>query len=165
MKKINLKIKNEDIENLSIAEEVLLSGYIYTARDAAHKRLCEMIDKGYELPIPLYGESIYYMGPTPTKVGQVIGSAGPTTSGRMDVWTPKLISLGLKCMIGKGERSEEVKAAIKKYGAIYFETYGGCGALLANCIKESKVIAFDDLGTESIKRLYIEDFPAVVSIK
>jgi fumarate hydratase subunit beta len=137
---------------------------MYTARDAAHKRLTEMLDRGEPLPFPLDGAAIYYAGPSPAAPGQVIGSAGPTTSGRMDSYTPRLIALGLRAMIGKGLRSEAVIAAMREYGAVYFAAIGGAGALLSSCIKEVSVTAFEDLGTEAVRCLRVEDFPVIVAI-
>jgi len=143
---------------------VLISGVIYSARDAAHSLLFEMIKRGEELPIELEGQIIYYVGPCPAKPGRAIGSAGPTTSGRMDLYTPLLLERGLKGMIGKGERSKEVVDAIVKYGAVYFGAIGGAGALLADSIKESKIVAFEELGPEAVYRFKVENFPAIVVI-
>ena len=147
---------------LRAGDEVLLNGVIYVARDQAHRRMIEAIDKGEELPFDIRGQVIYYMGPSPARPGQVIGSAGPTTSGRMDRYTPKLLEMGLKGMIGKGMRSREVKEAIKKYKAVYFAAIGGAGALISKSIKSSEVIAYEDLGPEAVRKLYVEDFPVVV---
>jgi fumarate hydratase subunit beta len=146
-----------------VGTRVIISGTIYTARDAAHQRLAQAREKGEKLPFDIKGQTVYYMGPCPARPGQVIGSAGPTTSSRMDVYTPGLIAAGLRAMIGKGDRSPEVKEAIRKNKAIYFVTIGGAGALLAKTIKEAEVIAYKDLGTEAIVRLTVEDFPAVVA--
>lgn len=162
--KIETPLKDEIIEQLKAGDLTLLNGYVYTARDAAHKRLVEIINSKLTLPFDLKGQVIYYVGPTPAPPGKVIGSAGPTTSSRMDSYTPLLLSLGLKGMIGKGQRSKEVIEAIKKYKAIYFLATGGAGALLSRHIVEAKEIAFPELGTESIKRLLLKDFPAVVAI-
>ena len=137
---------------------------IYTARDAAHKRLCERLDRGEELPMDIRDAVIYFVGPTPAKPGQAIGSAGPTTSYRMDAYSPKLIRAGLTGMIGKGKRGDEVVAAMKECGAVYFGAIGGCGALLSRCIRKAEVIAYDDLGAEAVRRLEVEDFPVVVVI-
>ena len=145
-------------------DAVYLTGEVYTARDAAHKRLVELLDQGAKLPFPPQDAVIYYVGPTPAKPGFVIGSAGPTTSSRMDAYTPRLLSLGLRGMIGKGKRSPEVVCAIKDTGAVYFGAIGGAGALLASCIKSCEVIAFPDLGTEAIRRIYVENFPVVAII-
>lgn len=161
------KIKIEELRNfaheLEVGEKVLLTGYVYTSRDAAHKRIKALIDKGEKLPYDLKDAVIYYAGPTPAKEGQPIGSCGPTTSGRMDKFAPEFIDLGLAGMIGKGERSEAVRDAIVRNNAVYFCAVGGAGALAAKCIKSCEVIAFEDLGCESVKRLYIEDFPVIVA--
>lgn len=152
----------EQIKKLRAGEEVLLSGKMLTARDAAHKRLYDLIEKGEPLPIDLKGACIYYVGPSPTRPGKVIGSAGPTTSGRVDPYTPKLLELGVKLMVGKGKRSDAVKEAIKKFGAAYLAATGGAAALLAARVKGSRVVAYEDLGPEAIRELEVEDFPAVV---
>jgi len=152
------------IESLNCGDKVLLNGIIYTGRDAAHKRLYEIIKKGEKLPFDLNGQIIYYVGPCPAKPGTVIGSAGPTTSGRMDPYTPILLQHGLKGMIGKGLRSREVVEAIVKHKAVYFAAIGGAGALLADSIKEAEVLAFPDLGPEAIYKLRVENFPVVVVI-
>ena len=149
---------------LKSGDSVLLSGVIYTARDAAHKRLCELVAQGKELPLDIKDSIIYFVGPTPARPGQAIGSAGPTTSYRMDAYSPTLIAQGLTGMIGKGKRNEEVVAAMKENGAVYFGAIGGCGALLSKCIKKAEVIAYDDLGAEAIRRLEVEDFPVIVII-
>ena len=150
------------VEKLRAGDQVFITGTIYTARDAAHKRLIQTLDKGEKLPLEIAGQTLYYMGPSPAKPGQVIGSAGPTTSGRMDSYTPRLLAAGLRAMIGKGGRSMGVKEAIKKYKAIYFAAIGGAGALIAKSIKKAETIAYEDLGAEAIRRLEIEDFPAIV---
>jgi len=160
---ITSPIDAEVIEKLTVGTRVLISGVIYTARDAAHKRLVQALDRGEELPFDLKGQTLYYMGPSPARPGQVIGSAGPTTSSRMDIYTPRLIAAGLRAMMGKGSRSPEVKEAIKRYKAVYFATIGGVGALLAKSIKQAEVIAYEDLGAEAILRLNVEDFPAIVA--
>ncbi len=160
---ITSPIETETIEKLTAGTQVLISGIIYVARDAAHQRLIQALDKKGELPFDPNGQTIYYMGPSPAKPGQVIGSAGPTTSSRMDIYTPRLIAAGIKAMIGKGNRSPAVKEAIKKYKAIYFAAIGGAGALLAKSIKQAEVIAYEDLGTEAILRLKIDNFPAIVA--
>ncbi len=152
------------VEKLRTGTRVLISGVIYTARDIAHRRLIQALDKGEELPFDPRGQTIYYMGPSPAKPGRVIGSAGPTTSTRMDIYTPQLLASGIRAMIGKGSRSLEVKNAIKEYKCIYFVTTGGAGALLARSIKQAEVIAYKDLGPEAILRLAVEDFPAIVAI-
>lgn len=144
-------------------DEVLISGIVYTVRDMAHKRLCEAIDSGAELPFDLEGAIIYFVGPTPARPGRVIGAAGPTTSSRMDVFSHKLIARGLKAMIGKGYRNEEVREALKKYGAAHLSAIGGAGALLSKHIVAAEVIAYEDLGTEALRKLEVVDFPAVVA--
>ncbi len=156
-------IDAEITEKLTVGTRVLISGVIYTARDAAHQRLVQALDKGERLPFELSGQTLYYMGPSPAKPGQVIGSAGPTTSGRIDIYTPRLIAAGIRAMIGKGSRSPEVKEAIKQYKAVYFATIGGAGALLAKSIRKAEVIASEDLGAEAILRLEVDDFPAIVA--
>jgi len=161
-RKITLPLNDEKVRELRSGDSVLLSGVIYQARDAAHKRMVEALDNGIELPIDIRGQTIYYMGPTPPRPGNVIGSAGPTTSGRMDPYAPRLIAGGLKGMIGKGKRSQSVKDAVKDYKAVYFATIGGAGALLSRSIKKAKVVAYDDLGAEAIRKLEIEDFPVIV---
>ena len=155
-------VEPKAIEGLRAGDQVLISGVVYTARDAAHKRLFQALEKGEPLPFDIRGQTIYYMGPSPARPGQVIGSAGPTTSGRMDIYTPRLLSAGLKAMIGKGSRSPEVKEAIKQYKAIYFAAVGGAGALIARSIKKVEVVVYEDLGAEAIRRLEVEDFPAIV---
>lgn len=160
--RITPPLTDAQIEKLRAGDKVFITGTIYTARDAAHKRLIELLDAGKELPLELKGQMIYYVGPTPEKPGQVIGSAGPTTSGRMDAYTPRLIELGLKGMIGKGARSKEVIEAIKKHKAVYMAAVGGAAALIARSIKKAEVIAYDDLGPEAIRRLEVVDFPAIV---
>ena len=149
---------------LKAGDRVLLSGTVYTSRDAAHKRIFEMMDKAERLPYDIAGAVVYYAGPTPTPDGLPIGSCGPTTSGRMDVYAPKMLDMGLVAMIGKGGRKQSVVDAIVRNGAVYFCAIGGCGALAAKCIKSCEVIAFDDLGCESVKRLTIENFPLIVGI-
>ena len=161
---ITSPIDAEIVEKLKVGTKVLISGVVYTARDAAHCRLVQALDSGEKLPFELDGQTLYYMGPSPAKPGQVIGSAGPTTSGRMDIYTPRLIAAGLKAMIGKGNRSPEVKEAIKKYKAVYLATIAGAGALLHKSIKQAEVIAYEDLGAEAILRLEVADFPAIVAI-
>lgn len=163
-KHITLPISDQDLEELKAGDAVLLSGTIYTARDAAHKRLVELMQEGKELPIDLQNASIYYVGPTPNKEGQVIGSAGPTTSSRMDAYTPLLLDRGLKVMVGKGKRSDAVKKSIIQNKAIYFVACGGAGALLSHAIIKSEVIAFDDLLSEAIRKLEVKDFPCFVGI-
>lgn len=162
IKRISTPMSDAMVEDLKAGDNVLLTGTIYTGRDAAHKRLVDLLDSGEELPVDLKGQIIYYVGPSPAKPGQVIGSAGPTTSNRMDSYTPQLLEIGLKGMVGKGSRSAEVKAAISKYKGVYFAAVGGAAALIARAIKESEVVAYDDLGPEAIRRLYVEDFPLIV---
>ena len=157
-------LTDEDLERLKTGDRVLINGVIYTARDAAHKRMVELLDSGQELPFDIRGQVIYYAGPAPAKPGAVIGSCGPTTSYRMDVYTPKLIQRGLKGMIGKGTRSSQVKESMMNHKAVYVAAIGGLGALLAKTIKEAEVIAYPDLGPEAIRRLVVEDFPAIVAI-
>lgn len=161
---ITLPLTEELAKSLHAGDTVYLTGTIYTSRDAGHKRMCEALARGEELPFDPKDATIYYVGPTPAKPGQVIGSAGPTTSYRMDAYTPPLLDLGLKGMIGKGKRSPEVIEAIKRNGAVYFGAIGGAGALLAKCIKKAEVIAYDDLGAEAVRRLEVENLPAVVVI-
>ena len=163
-KKIQLPLTKEIIRGLKTGDSVLLTGIVYTARDAAHKRMAETLEKGEPLPFDIKDAVIYYLGPSPAREGKVIGSAGPTTSGRMDAYTPALLDLGLAGMIGKGKRSEEVILAMKKNSAVYFAAAGGAGALLARHIKKSEVIAYEDLGTEAVRKLYVEDLPAIVVI-
>jgi fumarate hydratase subunit beta len=155
-------LDEETVRSLRTGDSVLITGTIYTARDAAHKRLVELLQEGKELPIPLQGEIIYYVGPTPPKPGAPIGSAGPTTSGRMDAYAPTLMEAGLRGMIGKGSRSEPVRTAIQKYGAVYFAATGGAGALLARRIRKAEIVAYEDLGPEAIRRIEVENFPVIV---
>ncbi len=161
-KRIMLPLTDEVVEGLRAGDEVLLSGVIYVARDAAHKRIIAALDQGEKPPFELKGQTIYYMGPAPAKPGWAIGSAGPTTSYRMDVYTPRLLAEGLKGMIGKGNRSLEVREAIKKYKAVYFGAIGGAGALIAKAVKKAEVIAYEELGAEAVRRLEVEDFPVTV---
>jgi len=163
MKKLTPPLSDADIGSLRAGDEVLVSGAVYTARDIAHKRLCELIDAGEELPFPLEGAIIYFVGPTPARPGQVIGAAGPTTSSRMDAFSPKLIAGGLKAMIGKGYRGREVRDALKEHCAVHLATIGGAGALLSKHILAAEVIAFEELGTEAVRKLEMVDFPAVVA--
>ncbi|KJR98946.1 MAG: fumarate hydratase [Peptococcaceae bacterium BRH_c4a] len=160
--KLTTPLNDEIIENLRIGQKVLLNGAIYTGRDTAHKKMVELLDQGKPLPIDLKGQIIYYVGPSPAKPGQIIGSAGPTTASRMDVYTPRLLALGLKGMIGKGKRTPEVIKAIKQYKAVYFAAVGGAAALISRCIKSCDVIAYPELGPEAIRKLYVEDFPVIV---
>lgn len=162
MHHITSPLEPQVIEKLKAGDQVFITGTIYTARDAAHKRLVQALDKGEKLPFDLAGQTVYYMGSSPAKPGQVIGSAGPTTSGRMDTYAPRLLAAGLRAMIGKGSRSLEVKKAIKEHKAIYLAAVGGAGALIAKSIKKAEVVAYEDLGAEAIRRLEVEDFPAIV---
>jgi fumarate hydratase subunit beta len=159
---LNTPLTDADIEKLRAGDVVLLNGIIYSGRDAAHKKLMELLDKDEALPFDLKGASIYYVGPSPAPPGRPIGSAGPTTSGRMDAYAPRLHALGLKASIGKGKRSDEVKKAMQEHKAVYFGATGGAGALLSKCITASKVIAFDDLGPEAIREMTVKDFPLLV---
>lgn len=163
-KQITAPISQSVSESLKAGDYVYLTGTIYTARDAAHKRMYESLKKGESLPIELADQMIYYMGPSPAREGNVIGSAGPTTASRMDKYTPELLDLGLRGMIGKGKRTEAVKDAIVRNKAVYFAAVGGAGALLSKQIKKAEVVAYDDLGTEAIRKLYVEDFPVIVVI-
>lgn len=161
---IKAPISKEDALSLKSGDYVYITGTIYTARDAAHKRMQEALDRGEPLPIDLKNNIIYYMGPSPAREGRPIGSAGPTTASRMDRYTPQLLDLGLGGMIGKGKRSPEVIEGIVRNGAVYFAAVGGAGALLSKCVTKSEVIAYDDLGTEAVRRLTVENFPAIVVI-
>ena len=162
--KITTPLTREAVRNLKAGDSCLISGVIYTARDAAHKRLCELVEAGKKLPMDVTDSIIYFVGPTPAKPGQAIGSAGPTTSYRMDAYSPTMIAEGLTGMIGKGKRGPEVVAAMKEYGAVYFGAIGGCGALLSKCIKKAEIVAYEDLGAEAVRRLEVEDFPVIVII-
>ena len=161
---VTAPLTREQARSLKAGDSVLISGTIYTARDAAHKRLCELVAQGKELPMDIKDAIIYFVGPTPAKPDQAIGSAGPTTSYRMDAYSPTLIAEGQTGMIGKGKRGPEVIAAMKEHGAVYFGAIGGCGALLSKCIKKAEIVAYEDLGAEAIRRLEVEDFPVVVII-
>lgn len=163
-RRVALPLTDEVIDSLHAGDMVYLTGTVFSARDAAHKRMIESLQAGGELPFSIRGQVIYYLGPTPAREGQVIGSAGPTTSSRMDKYTPALLDLGLKGMIGKGKRSDEVIASMMKNHAVYFAAIGGAGALLSKQIRKSEVIAYDDLGTEAIRKMYVEDFPVIVVI-
>ena len=161
---IKAPLDREEVKTLKAGDYVYITGTIYTARDAAHLRMSQTLDKGEKLPIELEGNVIYYMGPTPAREGRPIGSAGPTTASRMDKYTPRLLDLGMGAMIGKGKRSQAVIDAIVRNGAVYFAAVGGAGAILSKCIKESEVIAYDDLGTEAIRKLTVENMPMIVVI-
>jgi len=164
MKVVNIKtpLDEKTVESLEAGDQVFITGVIYSARDSAHKRLVEALDKKEKLPLDIKNQIIYYMGPAPAKPGYATGSAGPTTSGRMDPYSPRLMAEGLKGMIGKGNRTQAVKDAMKKYKSVYFAAIGGAGALISKSIKKSEVIAYDDLGAEAIRRLEVEKFPATV---
>lgn len=162
-KKVTTPLTADAIADLKTGDKVLISGVIYTARDAAHKKLMGLLDEGKDLPFELKGNIIYYVGPTPAREGEVIGSAGPTTSGRMDAYTPRLLDLGLTGIIGKGQRNKEVKDALVKNKSIYFAAVGGAAALIKRSIKSSEVIAYEELGPEAIRKLVVEDFPAIVA--
>ncbi len=162
MKKIEAPLSEDDVLSLQAGDNILINGVIYTARDAAHKKMIELIEKGEPLPIDLQGQIIYYVGPTPAKPGQVIGSAGPTTSGRMDAYTPVMLEQGMKACIGKGLRSQAVKDALQEHKGLYLAAVGGAGALLSKKIKKCEVVAYPELGAEAIHRLEVEDFPATV---
>jgi fumarate hydratase subunit beta len=160
--KLKTPLTERDVEKLHIGDRVLLTGVVYTARDAAHKRLSDLIEAGRELPVDIRGQVIYYVGPAPARPGKPIGSAGPTTSYRMDAYAPKLMELGLKGMIGKGNRGANVIEAMRKFKAVYFGATGGAGALLARSIRKAETVAYEDLGPEAIQRLEVDDFPVVV---
>lgn len=161
-KKINLPITAEISESLTVGDYVYLTGTMYVARDAAHKRMMEVLDEGKELPIPIENAAIYYMGPSPAREGRPIGSAGPTTASRMDKYAPRLLDLGQKAMIGKGKRTKEVLDAVVRNKATYFAAVGGAGALLSKCIVASEVVCYDDLGAEAIRKIEVENFPVIV---
>ena len=163
-KRITLPLTKELAQTLKAGDRVLLTGTIYTSRDAGHKRMCEALARGEELPFDPMNATIYYVGPTPAKPGNPIGSAGPTTSGRMDAYAPTMMSVGARGMIGKGARLPEVVEAMKKYSGVYFGAIGGAGALLAKCIKSAELIAYEDLGAEALRKLYVEDMPLFVII-
>jgi fumarate hydratase subunit beta len=163
-KHITVPMKKEIVTTLKAGDYVYLTGTVYTARDAAHKRMYEILQEGGELPIDIQGQVIYYMGPSPAREGRPIGSAGPTTASRMDKYAPQLLDLGLGAMIGKGKRNQAVIDAIVRNGSVYFAAVGGAGALLSKCITSSEVVAYDDLGTEAIRKLTVENFPVIVVI-
>ena len=160
--RLTTPLTQDKVRSLHIGDRVLISGTIYAARDAAHKRMVETLDRGEPLPVDLRGAVVYYVGPSPAKPGQVIGAAGPTTSGRMDAYTPRLLDLGLACMIGKGKRSEAVKQSVVKNGAVYLAAIGGAGALMANSVQSCEIIAWPDLGCEAVRKLVVKDFPLTV---
>lgn len=160
--RITPPLSDETIQNLRIGQQVLISGKLYTGRDAAHKRMVDLINNGESLPVDFTGQIIYYVGPSPAKPQQVIGAAGPTTAGRMDAYTPKMLEQGLKGMIGKGKRSPEVLEAMKEHKAVYFAAIGGAAALISKCVKSAKVVAYAELGPEAIYELEVQDFPAIV---
>ncbi|MFA5629540.1 MAG: Fe-S-containing hydro-lyase [Dehalococcoidales bacterium] len=162
--KITSPIDENIINNLKAGTKVLISGIIYTARDAAHLKMVQALEEGNSLPFDISGQTIYYMGPSPTQPGKVIGSAGPTTSDRMDGYTPQLLSKGLKAIIGKGNRSLEVIQALQKYNAVYFAAFGGAGALISKCIKKAEVIAYPELAAEAVMKLEVENLPAIVAV-
>lgn len=159
---VTVPLTDEMAASLHAGDYIYLTGTIYTARDAAHKRMCEGLERNEKLPMEVRGNVIYYMGPSPARDGRVIGSAGPTTASRMDKYTPVLLDMGLKGMIGKGRRNQEVKEAVTRNGAVYFAAVGGAGALLSRAIVRSEIIAYDDLGTEAIRRMEVKDFPVIV---
>lgn len=163
MNELRAPLMEMDVRRLKAGDEVTISGVVYTARDMAHQRLCAALDKGESLPIELEGAIIYYVGPTPARAGAVIGAAGPTTSSRMDPFSPKLIARGLRAMVGKGYRDDEVREALRRHGAVHLSTLGGAGALLSKHMVAAEVVAYEDLGTEAIRRLEVVDFPAVVA--
>ncbi|MCL2109787.1 MAG: FumA C-terminus/TtdB family hydratase beta subunit [Oscillospiraceae bacterium] len=164
MKKITTPFTTETIENLQVGEEILLSGEIFTARDAAHKRVCEMLDCGLPLPFEISGQVVYYTGPCPAPPDKIIGSVGPTTSARMDAYAPRLIRAGLRVMIGKGARNSAVVSAIREHKGLYLAAVGGAGALLSLCVERAELIAFEDLGAEAVYKLTVRDMPLVVAV-
>ena len=163
IRKLQTPLTDDVVRSLHAGDEVAISGVVYTGRDMAHKRLCALLDAGEDLPVDLRGQVIYFVGPSPAGEGKVIGAAGPTTSSRMDGFSPKLVAAGLKGMIGKGYRSDEVRESLAEYGAVHFATIGGAGALLSKHIVSAEVVAYEELGTEAIRRLEVKDFPAVVA--
>lgn len=162
IKKIQTPLTEEALKTLHVGDQVTITGVIYTARDAAHRRILEAVDSGEGSPIELEGQIIYYVGPTPPRPGEVIGSAGPTTAYRMDPYTPRILDMGVKAVIGKGGRSPQVRESFKEHGAVYFGAIGGAGAFLSQCIKSAEIVAYEDLGTEAIRRLEVENFPVIV---
>lgn len=161
-KAVPLPLADDVVDELRAGDLVLLTGTLYTGRDQTHRRLCALLDEGRELPVDLRGQLLYYVGPSPTRPGRVVGAAGPTTSYRMDAYTPRLLELGLKATLGKGSRSMPVRAAMQRHGAVYFATFGGAGALLSQCVKAVELVAFADAGPEAMFRFEVCDFPAVV---
>lgn len=165
MKRIYIPVADEkEIKELKVGQEVLVSGKLFVARDAAHKRIVEMIKKGEDIPINFKNSAIYYMGPCPEKPGEIIGPCGPTTAGRMDIFTPLILELGVKVLIGKGKRSQQVKESIKNHGAVYLATFGGAAVLIQSCVKSQKILMFEDLGAEAIREIVVEDLPCIVAI-
>jgi len=165
LKRLYIPVTNEEeIKSFKVGQEVLVSGRLFVARDAAHKRLIDMFKRGEDIPIDFKNGAIYYMGPCPEKPGEVIGPCGPTTAGRMDIFTPIVLKLGVKVLIGKGKRSPQVKEAIKSYGAIYLATFGGAAILIQSCVKSQKILMFEDLGPEAIREIEVEDLPCVVAV-
>lgn len=160
--RLTTPLTRNDLAPLRAGDTVLLSGVVYTARDAAHQRLIQLLDRGEEPPFPLSGSAVYYVGPTPERPGEIIGSAGPTTSGRMDVYSPRLLDLGQTVMIGKGARNQAVKDAVVRNGAVYLAALGGAGALMAQSVKALEIVCWEDLGCEAVRRLVVEDFPLTV---
>lgn len=160
--KLTTPVVRKDLDQLRAGDTVLLSGVVYTARDAAHKRMMELLDKGEALPFPVEGSALYYVGPTPERPGEIIGSAGPTTSGRMDAYSPRLLDLGQAVMIGKGARNQAVKEAVMRNGAVYLAALGGAGALMAACVKRLEIVCWEDLGCEAVRRLEVVDMPLTV---
>ena len=161
-KRVHLPLSDDLVKTLHVGDELLLTGVMYVGRDAAHKRMIEALETGQPLPMDVKGQVIYFMGPTPARPGKIIGSAGPTSSYRMDTYSPRLMAEGFKGMIGKGVRSGEIKEAMKKYGAVYLGAIGGAGAHISGCIKKAEVIAYDELGAEALRRLDVQDFPVTV---
>ncbi|MDO5725267.1 MAG: Fe-S-containing hydro-lyase [Tissierellia bacterium] len=162
--KLQTPFTKEALKDLKAGDNCLISGYLYTGRDAAHKRFVELVEQGKDLPIDIEGACIFYVGPTPAREGKALGSAGPTTSYRMDSYTPQLLDLGLMGMIGKGKRDQEVIDKIKEHGAVYFAAIGGAGALISDSIKTAEIICYEDLGAEAVRKIYVEDFPVTVVI-
>ena len=163
MKRLRAPLTEAEVRQLTAGDEILIDGTVFAARDMAHRRLCQAIDRGEDLPIALEGAILYFVGPTPARPGRVIGAAGPTTAARMDPFSPRLIAHGLRAMIGKGYRSEEVRRALQQYGAVHLSTLGGAGALLSRHIVRAEIVAYEDLGTEAIRKLEVVDFPAIVA--